>query len=57
MECFGTNNDPINNLIIFIPIGFNSYIYSQHTKFPVLFWAFFIELKRKTSVLYGMSYQ
>lgn len=48
MECFGTNNDLINNLIILSQLDlvllFFIYIFTTH-KFPVLFWAFFIELK------------
>lgn len=55
MECFGTNNDLINNLIILIPTGFSSYIYSPHTKFPVLFWAFFIELKSQGKIPFFME--
>lgn len=49
------HNDLINNLIILIPTRFSSYIYSLHTKFPVLFWAFFIELKSQGKIPFFME--
>lgn len=59
MECFGTNNALINNLIILsqldLVLTFYIYIYSQHTNFLCYFGLSSLSLKAKEKALYRMS--